>query len=229
MGNELNKDQALKEFINLVIKNAPEYDNFSVYDLHESLNLTETEHKKFKDLSFQIRKSLVDDGIAILYGSRQIKLTEYGRHLRLNLEIDKSILIELNKLKQGEAIPQTKHTDTELYKTFDRLINLGVLKKEEHLVKLKNLKLLSKVIELKSIDKFINWNEDSALGKTTITNNFTNSNVGQFNQSTEKVDSKNNIKQGVNTKKRSILEIITWIIGIIAGSIAIYEFFIKQN
>lgn len=73
---EINRDQYLKKFIPLVIKNAPEFDNFSVNELHKSLKLSENDKNIFKDVTFYIRKHLVDNGIANMYGTRKITLTD---------------------------------------------------------------------------------------------------------------------------------------------------------
>lgn len=83
---KFNKDEYLKKFIPLVIDNASEFDNFSVFDLHKSLNLSENELKIFKQLTFDIRKHLIDNGIAKMYGSRKITLTEKGRDIKNGTE-----------------------------------------------------------------------------------------------------------------------------------------------
>lgn len=60
------------------------------------------------------------------------------------------------------------------------------------------------------------------------------STIGQVNQSSEKIDLKSPIKQKTVHKtdnapsKKSLIEIASWIIGIIAGFVAIYEFIIKR-
>lgn len=60
------------------------------------------------------------------------------------------------------------------------------------------------------------------------------STIGQVNQSSEKIDLKSPITQKIvhkmdNTpRKKSWIEIVSWIIGIIAGLVAIYEFIIKR-
>jgi hypothetical protein len=74
-----NKDEYLKKLIPLVIKNAPEFDNFSIFDLHEDLNLNKNDKIIFKDLSSEIRINLVERGIVKMYGSSQVKLTDDGR------------------------------------------------------------------------------------------------------------------------------------------------------
>ena len=81
-----NKDEYLKKFIPLVIKNGSEFDNFSIFDLHKSLDISEKEKIVFKDLIFDIRKHLVSNGIAEMYGSRKITLTEKGRDIKNGTE-----------------------------------------------------------------------------------------------------------------------------------------------
>jgi hypothetical protein len=78
----MEKDKQLKKFISLVIKNAPEYDNFSIHELHKALELTEYEKKQYINLTFEIRKHLVDNDLATMYGSRKVILTEKGRELK---------------------------------------------------------------------------------------------------------------------------------------------------
>lgn len=76
--------------------------------------------------------------------------------------------------------------------------------------------------------KFINSINDVS---NNITHNYHN--VTQVNQSSEKIDLKSPIKQKIVHKtdkapsKKSWVEILAWIIGIIAGLVAIYEFVIK--
>src|SRR5690606_30753964 len=80
--SEFNKDEYLKHFIPLVIEYAPNFDNFSIFDLKESLDLSESDKKIYEALAFDIRKHFVENGIAKMYGSRQITLTDEGRNLK---------------------------------------------------------------------------------------------------------------------------------------------------
>ncbi len=80
--SEFNKDEYLKRFIPLVIEYAPNFDNFSIFDLQESLDLSESDKKIYETLIFDIRKYFVENGIAKMYGSRQITLTDKGRNLK---------------------------------------------------------------------------------------------------------------------------------------------------
>lgn len=80
--SEFNKDEYLKRFIPLVIEYAPNFDSFSIFDLQESLDLSESDKKIYETLIFDIRKYFVENGIAKMYGSRQITLTDKGRNLK---------------------------------------------------------------------------------------------------------------------------------------------------
>jgi hypothetical protein len=154
----MEKDKQLKKFISLVIKNAPEYDNFSIHELHKALELTEYEKKQYINLTFEIRKHLVDNDLATMYGSRKVILTEKGRELK---------------------------------------------------------------------------NGTSKKPQISISNDFRNSQIGNLIQSSENIDLKSPITQKTkNTtdkhpKTKSNIEILSWIIGILASALAIYKFFIE--
>lgn len=64
---------------------------------------------------------------------------------------------ELKRLQKGEHIIFTKDTDSELSKIISQLKNLDVLKQEKFRISVKNSKHLSKIIELKSIDEYLEW------------------------------------------------------------------------
>lgn len=76
---EYNPDEYLEKFIPLVLKECNEYTEFSVFDLGKKLNLSENDNLIFNDLTFKIRVYLIDNGLANLYGSSKIKLTDKGR------------------------------------------------------------------------------------------------------------------------------------------------------
>ncbi len=69
----------------------------------------------------------------------------------------------------------------------------------------------------------------TALSKQNVINDFSGSTIGQVNQSSEKMALKGLFKQKIidKSKKKSWIEILAWIIAIITGLIAIYEFTIK--
>ncbi|MDH7914207.1 hypothetical protein [Winogradskyella sp. SYSU M77433] len=79
---EYNTDEYLEKFIPLVIKHAPKYDNFSISDLKSDLNLSKNDQLIFSDLTFKIRQHFINNDIAEMYGSRQIKLLDKGRDIK---------------------------------------------------------------------------------------------------------------------------------------------------
>ncbi|WP_418512026.1 hypothetical protein [Corallibacter sp.] len=142
----------------------------------------------------------------------------------------------LEDLKNGESITLTKDSPDEISELIINLKNLGLLHKPTKYgfaSDFKNRKYLTKLIELKSWTEFLNW-LDGQNTESNISNNFSGSTIGQVNQSSGNIDLKSPIKQNIknNTDKipktKSVLEIVSWIIGIIAAGIAIYEFIIKS-
>jgi hypothetical protein len=142
----------------------------------------------------------------------------------------------LEDLKNGESISRTKDTANEIKELLSNLKNIGILYKNEKnafACEFKNRKYLSKLIELKSLTDFLNW-LDGQNTDLIISNNFSGSTIGQVNQSSGNIDLKSPIKQNIKNrtdkipKTKSFLEIASWIIGIIAAGIGIYEFIIKK-
>lgn len=84
--SEYNTNEKLDEFIPLVIKHAPKYDNFSISDLKTKLNLSKNDQLIFSELTFKIRQYFVRNGIAEMYGSHQIKLLDKGRDIKSGKE-----------------------------------------------------------------------------------------------------------------------------------------------
>lgn len=103
-----NTDEYLKKFIPLVIKNAPEFNNFSIYDLKNNLELSEKEKLVFVDLTFKIRQHFISNGIAEMYGSRQIKLLDKGRDIKNGKE--KIFGITINNDFINSNIGQVNHS-----------------------------------------------------------------------------------------------------------------------
>lgn len=138
----------------------------------------------------------------------------------------------LEDFMDGKSYTITKDRPEEIKDLLPRLENLGLINKVDrfkYAADLSKRKNLSKLIELKSWSEFLNWTE----GQNTngqITNDFSGSTIGQVNQSTKEVDVKSKVIQNVENKsgEKSWIEIFAWIIGIIAGLVAIYEFVIKQ-
>lgn len=79
---EYKPDEYLGKFIPLVLKEANEYTEFSVFDLGKKLNLSEKDNLIFNDLTFKVRVHLIDNGIANMCGSHMVKLTEKGRDIK---------------------------------------------------------------------------------------------------------------------------------------------------
>lgn len=138
----------------------------------------------------------------------------------------------LEDFMDGKSYTITKDRPEEIKDLLPRLENLGLINKVDrfkYAADLSKRKNLSKLIELKSWSEFLNWTE----GQNTngqITNDFSGSTIGQVNQSTKEVDVKSKVIQNVENKsgEKSWIEIFAWIIGIIAGLVAIYEFVTKQ-
>jgi hypothetical protein len=73
-----NKDEYIERFIPIVLKNAPKFEYFSIYELSKKINgLSPEELKIYKDISTEIRTSLVKKNYAELKGY-MLTLTEKG-------------------------------------------------------------------------------------------------------------------------------------------------------
>lgn len=116
---EFNKDEYLKRFIPLVIKHAPEFDSFSVFELSDKLNISKDEQKIFEIISFDIRKHLVENEIAKMDGSRKITLKEKGRDIKngtekifgtiINNDFSNSTIGQVNQSSNFSNSPQTNN------------------------------------------------------------------------------------------------------------------------
>lgn len=143
------------------------------------------------------------------------------------------ILDELNYILEGDEFSNTKDIDSELSDIICKLERLGILKKDSYKYSVKDVKKLSKVIELKSISKFIEYETKHSDTVNNITNNISNSNINQIDQSSLKRDfSRPKMQTKVQTidkepNKKSWIEMLSWIIGIIIGVIGIYKFIIS--
>lgn len=142
----------------------------------------------------------------------------------------------LEGLKNGKSITLTKDSPNEISELIINLKNIGVLHKTtrfKYTCDLSNRKYLTKLIDLKSWEKFLDWSENEN-SKSNFINDFSGSTIGQVNQSSEKIALKSPITQNIvhktdkEPKKKSWTEILTWVISIIAGLVAIYEFIIKN-
>lgn len=143
----------------------------------------------------------------------------------------------LEDLKNGETFILTKDVSDEIYELIINLKNLGFLYKSTNYgysCDFKNRNYLTKLIELKSWEEFLNW-LDLQNKNSNTTNDYSGSTIGQINHfSSGKTTVKSPIKQNIvhetdkKNNKKSWIEITSWTIGIIAGIIAIYEFIIKS-
>ncbi|MGG7036534.1 MAG: hypothetical protein ACI7YS_15260 [Flavobacterium sp.] len=75
------KAVVIENFIEIILKNAPEYDCFSLHEMVNSLELEDIEKKQFKYLAENLRKTLIKKGlIEFTKGSNlYVELTEKGR------------------------------------------------------------------------------------------------------------------------------------------------------
>jgi len=142
----------------------------------------------------------------------------------------------LEGLKNGKSFTLTKDSPKEISELIANLKNIGVLHKPtrfRYACDLSNRKYLTKLIELKSWSKFLDWSENEN-SKSEFINDFSGSTIGQVNQSSEKMHFKSPITQKTVHKTdkepsiKSWTEMLAWTTGIIAGFVAIYEFIIKN-
>src|SRR5690606_6287902 len=138
------------------------------------------------------------------------------------LKMEKNTTLYLENLKNGKSFTLTKDSPDEISELITNLKNLGVLNKPTKFrfaCDLSKRKYLTKLIELKSWEKFLDWSENENV-KSNFINDFSGSTIGQINQSSEKMDLKSRITQKTvhktaeGSKKKSWVEILAWIIGI---------------
>lgn len=102
-----------------------------------------------------------------------------------DLSFDATTLENLGKIKNGQTITLTKDSHKESAEVIRNLSNLGILHKPirfGYACDLKNRKYLTKLIELKSWEKFLEWTENHN-SKSNFINDFSGSTIGQVNQS----------------------------------------------
>lgn len=169
--------------------------------------------------------------------SEHICESGWTEHLKLKKggKLEKYTMKVLKKLKNGESVTNTKSESKEVSELLPKLKNLNILKFtsiNEYTILEDKRTAISKLIEFESWHKFLDWYD----GQNTVKNisyNFLGSTIGQVNQSSGKMELNSSITQEIanktakEPKKKSWIEILTWIIGIIAGLAAIYEFIIK--
>jgi len=78
---EYNTDEYLKKFIPLVIKHAPEYDNFSLRDLTDKMKLSNKDKLVFDDneMQYDLKIKLKEVGYVNIFGNGSVSLTDKGR------------------------------------------------------------------------------------------------------------------------------------------------------
>lgn len=145
-----------------------------------------------------------------------------------NLSFDATTMENLERLKNGQTITLTKDSHKESAELIRNLNNLGILHKPTrfgYACNLSNRKYLTKIIELKSWENFLDWSENNN-NKSNITNDFSGSTIGQVNQSSSFSNSlqkiNNNPKETITQKKKfweliSENKLISGIILIIIG------------
>lgn len=213
-----------------------------------------------KEKSTRIAKELKRDGLVSykqkrlmgsgktppFIGHPKLEITRLGieKYEKERAESKQNVMVKmgnntietLENLKNGRTITLTKDIPDEISDLIINLKNLGVLYKPTkfgYACDLSNRKYLTKLIELQSWEKFLDWTETEN-SKSNFVNDFSGSTIGQVNQSSEKIDVETPITQHTvhkatkEPKKRSWIEIMAWVVGIIAGFIAIYEFIIKR-
>ncbi len=158
--------------------------------------------------------------------------SEYDLPKKTDLSFDTATIENLERLKNGQTFTLTKDSHKESAELIQNLNNLGILNKPTrfgYACDLKNRKYLTKLIELKSWEKFLDWSENNNT-ESNITNNFSGSTIGQLNQSESLKVERTDIKQRTSpqtpkpNKKSSISPklIEYWwllVIAIIAGII----------
>lgn len=150
--------------------------------------------------------------------------------------MEKHTIDILTKLCEGESIPLTKSETDEVSSLIPKLKNFGILyqpNKFSYVTDSTGRKKIAKLIELNSWTKFKDWLNNQNTSQYT-NNNFSGSNIGQINQATERIDLSDQTIQNISPnapkekKEKSWMEKLAWIIGIIAGLAAIYEFVFKE-
>ncbi|WP_396633586.1 hypothetical protein [Maribacter sp. R86514] len=121
-----------------------------------------------------------------------------------DLSFDATTLENLERLKNGQTITLTKDSHKESSTLIRNLGNLGILHKPTrfgYACDLKNRKYLTKLIELKSWEKFLEWSENDN-SKSDFINDFSGSTIAQVNQSESLNVEKTEIKQTNHPKTK---------------------------
>lgn len=229
-----------------IICQSPSHSGYWVYFENEyGETLPENEQKEVAE--YMAENGLIkinDENCHLSLNSENICEKGWIEYLKLKAALpepsyfsfDKNTIDFLERLKDGKTIILTKDSPDEIRELITNLKNFGILHKPTKIgyaSDFKNRKHLTKLIELKSWPEFLNW-LDGQNSDSSIVNDFSGSTIGQVNQSTEKINVKSPIKQKTTPKiakepkKKSWIEIFAWIVGIISGVAALYEFVIKN-
>ena len=78
---EFNTDEYLKKFIPLVVKHAPEFDNFSLRDLADKMKLSDKDKLVYNENEFlhDLKTKLNEVGLANVFPNGSLSLTDKGR------------------------------------------------------------------------------------------------------------------------------------------------------
>jgi len=80
------KDEAIKKYKNLIIKNAPDYDAFRFRELHNKMGLSGIEIVEIKALNSDLTQMLINSELCTKHGGTYFKLTDKGRELKNYVE-----------------------------------------------------------------------------------------------------------------------------------------------
>jgi hypothetical protein len=85
---EYDTDEYLTRFIPLVVKHAPEYDNFSLRDLTDKMKLSKKDKLVFDDneMQYDLKTKLIEVGYASVFGNGSVSLTDKGRDKKNGIE-----------------------------------------------------------------------------------------------------------------------------------------------
>ena len=97
---EYNPDEYFKKFIPLIIKNAPEYDNFWLHNLVKGFKLSKTDQLIFDDMEHDLKVKLDSIGLAKLYPNGLVCLTDKGRDKKNGTE-SHNIISKYQKIHIG--------------------------------------------------------------------------------------------------------------------------------
>lgn len=198
------EEKELIPFIEELVKTLPD-ERIFLRDEIKEFDVSKIEYHEL------IRNNLIK--LKLLTATNDIydELTEHGVDLKNGIIIKQHVIDELNKLKRGEKFSIHKSLDVdykEQSEVMHRLFNLKLLSKGKNSYIVGDIKGLSKLIKLKSIEKYLEWIEDNDLSHNNSTtniynnqnNDFKNSNISQLNQNSDLSNSDIKMKQVNNSE-----------------------------